>query len=32
MERWCCWNSAVTTAQMVWLPSSSGPVEQLPSR
>ena len=32
MLRWCSRNSAVTTAQMVWLPRSSGPVLQQPSR
>ena len=32
IDRWCSRNSAVTTAQMVWLPKSSGPVEQQPSR
>ena len=32
MLRWCSRNSAVTTAQMVWLPTSSGPVLQQPSR
>ena len=29
---WCSRNSAVTTAQIVWLPRSSGPVLQQPSR
>jgi hypothetical protein len=29
---WCSRNSAVTTAQIVWLPGSSGPVRQQPSR
>src|SRR6187200_2663890 len=32
MLRWWARNSAVTTAQMVWLPRSSGPVLQHPSR
>jgi AcrR family transcriptional regulator len=32
MFRWCSRNSAVTTAQIVWLPRSSGPVVQHPSR
>jgi AcrR family transcriptional regulator len=32
MFRWCSRNSAVTTAQMVWLPRSSGLVVQHPSR
>ena len=32
MLRWCSRNSAVTTAQIVWLPRSSGPVLQQPSR
>ena len=32
MLRWCSRNSLVTTAQMVWLPRSSGPVVQVPSR
>ena len=32
IERWCSRNSAVTTAQIVWLPRSSGPVLQQPSR
>ncbi len=32
IRRWCSRNSAVTTAQMVWLPRSSGPVVQHPSR
>src|SRR5208282_4456855 len=30
--RWCSRNSAVTTAQIVWLPRSSGPELQHPSR
>ena len=32
MPRWCSRNAAVTTAQIVWLPRSSGPVRQHPSR
>ena len=32
MLRWCSRNSAVTTAQIVWLPRSWGPVLQQPSR
>jgi hypothetical protein len=32
MERWCSRNAAVTTAQMVCRPTSSGPLEQQPSR
>jgi len=32
IARWCSRNSAVTTAQMVWLPRSSGPLLQHPSR
>jgi putative transposase len=32
MERWCSRKSAVTTAQIVCRPRSSGPVEQQPSR
>ena len=32
IARWCSRNSAVTTAQIVWLPRSSGPVLQQPSR
>lgn len=32
IPRWCSRNSAVTTAQIVWLPRSWGPVVQQPSR
>ena len=32
MLRWCWRNSSVTTAQIVWLPRSSGPVLQQPFR
>lgn len=32
MRRWCSRNSPVMTAHIVWLPRSSGPVLQLPSR
>ena len=32
MLRWWSRNSPVTTAQIVWLPRSSGPVLQQPSR
>ena len=32
IRRWCSRNSAVTTAQIVWLPRSSGLVLQHPSR
>lgn len=32
IRRWCSRNCAVTTAQIVWLPRSSGPVLQQPSR
>ena len=32
MSRWCARNSALTTAHTVWLPASSGPVLQQPSR
>jgi hypothetical protein len=32
IERWWSRNSTVTTAQIVWLPRSSGPVLQEPSR
>lgn len=32
IRRWCSRNSDVTTAQIVWLPRSSGPVRQQPSR
>ena len=32
IRSWCSRNAAVTTAQIVWLPRSSGPVRQHPSR